>query len=179
MKRIYLHIKRLFRKFWFFLFIPFAISPIIGLGVLIIVTILSLLLFSDPIEVKDPTGHFSDKELRKIQGAEPTKPEEYLSLLARYESFQCPIKADKITTWVNSELTDDSYICNYEICDKRNKYEHITKDQMKEILLSQIDKKGKYAQSIIATNRNLVFRYNNLQTNSVEDVIITKEDLAS
>lgn len=59
MKRVFSHIKRLFRKFWFFLFFAFAISPIMGLGVLIIATVLSMALFIDPVDAKDPADYFT------------------------------------------------------------------------------------------------------------------------
>ena len=38
MKRVFSHIKRLIRKFWLLIVLRFAISPIIGLGVLIAAT---------------------------------------------------------------------------------------------------------------------------------------------
>lgn len=63
MKRVFSHIKRLFRKFWFFLFFAFAISPIMGLGVLIIATVLSMVLFSDPIDAKAPADYFTEEKL--------------------------------------------------------------------------------------------------------------------
>jgi hypothetical protein len=115
MKRVFSHIKRLFRKFWFFLFFAFAISPIMGLGVLIIATVLSMALFCDPIDTKDPADYFTEEELRKIQSDEEVDDEEYLTLLAKYQSYECPVKVDKITTWTGSEVTKDSFVCNYEI----------------------------------------------------------------
>lgn len=57
-----------------------------GLGVLIIATVLSMALFSDPIDAKDPADYFTEEELRKIQSDEDVDDEEYLTLLAKYQS---------------------------------------------------------------------------------------------
>ena len=179
MKKVISHIKRLFRKFWFFLFFAFAISPIIGLGVLIIATVLSMALFNDPIDAKDPADYFTDEELRKIQSGEEVDDEEYLTLLAKYQSFECPVKVDQITTWTSSEVTKDSYICNYEINDRWHRYGEIDIDVVKKNILAQIDKKGVNVQRILATNRNMIYRYWNRQTGNYEDVVLSIDELRS
>ena len=46
-------------------------------------------------------------------------------------------------------------------------------------ILDQIDKKGIKVQSIIATNRNMIFRYRNYRTGTIEDVILSNEELRS
>lgn len=179
MKRVFSHIKRLFRKFWFFLFFAFAISPIIGLGVLIIATVLSMVLFNDPVDAKDPEDYFTEEELRKIQSDEDVDDEEYLTLLAKYQSYECPVKVDKITTWTSSEVTKDSFICNYEINDRWHRYGEIDMNVVKSNILAQIDKKGINVQRIIATNRNMIFRYWNRQSETFEDVVLSIDELRS
>lgn len=179
MKRVFSHIKRLFRKFWFFLFFAFAISPIMGLGVLIIATVLSMALFSDPVDAKDPADYFTEEELRKIQSEEDVDDEEYLTLLAKYQSYECPVKVDQITTWTSSEVTKESFICNYEINDRWHRYGEIDMNVVKSNILAQIDKKGINVQRIIATNRNMIYRYWNRQSETFEDVILSIEELRS
>lgn len=179
MKKVFSHIKRLFRKFWFFLFFAFAISPIIGLGVLIIATVLSMTLFSDPIDAKDPADYFTEEELRKIQSDEDVDDEEYLTLLAKYQSYECPVKVDQITTWTSSEVTKDSFICNYEINDRWHRYGEIDMDVVKSNIIAQIDKKGINVQRIIATNRNMIYRYWNRQSETFEDVVLSIDELRS
>lgn len=179
MKRAISHIMRLFKKFGFILFIVFAISPIMGLGVLIIATVLSMVLFSDPIGAKDPADYFTDEELRKIQSDEDVDDEEYLVLLAKYQSYECPVKVDQITTWTSSEVSKDSFICNYEINDRWHRYGKIDMDIVKNNILAQIDKDGYKVQHIIATNRNMIFRYWNRQTGVVEDVVLSTDELRS
>lgn len=179
MKRVFSHIKRLFRKFWFFLFFAFAISPIMGLGVLIIATVLSMAFFSDPIDAKDPADYFTEEELRKIQSDEDVDDEEYLTLLAKYLSYECPVKVDQITTWTSSEVTKDSFICNYEINDRWHRYGEIDMDVVKSNILAQIDKKGINVQRIIASNRNMIYRYWNRQSETFEDVVLSIDELRS
>lgn len=179
MKRVFSHIKRLYRKFWFFLFFAFAISPIMGLGVMIIATVLSMALFSDPIDGKDPADYFTEEELRKIQSDEDVDDEEYLTLLAKYQSYECPVKVDQITTWTSSEVTKESFICNYEINDRWHRYGEIDMNVVKSNILAQIDKKGINVQRIIATNRNMIYRYWNRQSETFEDVILSIEELRS
>lgn len=177
MKRVFSHIKRLFRKFWFFMFFVAAMSPIIGLGVLIVATIISMLFFSDPVEEKDLADCFTEEEWRKIQSDEEVDENEYLTLLAKYQTYQCPVKVDQITTWTSSEVTKDSYICHYEINDKWHKYGEIDMDALRNNIISGINKDDNKVQCIIATNRNLVFRYWNCQTEVLEDIVLTPEDL--
>ena len=179
MKKVFSHIKRLFRKFWFFLFFAFAISPIMGLGVLIIATVLSMALFSDPVDAKDPADYFTEEELRKIQSDEDVDDEEYLMLLAKYQSYECPVKVDQITTWTSSEVTKDSFICNYEINDRWHRYGEIDMNVVKNNILAQIDKKGVNVQRIIATNRNMIYRYWNRQSETFEDVVLSIDELRS
>ena len=179
MKKVFSHIKRLFRKFWFFLFFAFAISPIMGLGVLIIATTLSMALFSDPVDAKDPADYFTEEELRKIQSDEDVDDEEYLMLLAKYQSYECPVKVDQITTWTSSEVTKESFICNYEINDRWHRYGEIDMNVVKSNILAQIDKKGVNVQRIIATNRNMIYRYWNRQSETFEDVVLSIDELRS
>lgn len=177
MRRVISHIKRLFRKFWFFLLFAFAISPVIGIGLLIVTTILSLTLFSDPIDAKDPADYFTKEELRKLQEIEKIEGEEFLTLLAKYQSFECPIKVDKITTWTSAEVTKDAYICNYEINDRWHRYEKIDMDTVKSDILSRIDKEDYKVKYIIDSNRNMVFRYWNHQTETIEEIVLTTDEL--
>lgn len=179
MKRVFYHIMRLFRKFWYLLMIAFAISPIMGLGVLIIATVISMTLFGDPVEAKDPSDYFTEDELRMLQSGEVDDEEEYLTLLAKYQTYECPVKIDKITTWTSSAVTKESYIFNYEIYDRWHRYGEIDKDTVKSNLLSQIDKDGCHVKYIVATNRNLIFRYWNRETDTVEDIVISTDELRS
>lgn len=179
MKKVFFHIVRLYRKFWFFLALAFIISPVIGLAVLIIATILSLALFDDPVEAKRLKDYFTEDELRKIQADEDLDDEESLHLIAKCQSYQCPVKVDRISTWTSSEVTEDAYICSYEINDKWHIYSEIDMEDLKKSILADLDKKSSWVQSIVATNRNLIFRYWNIQDETLGEVILSKEDLMS
>lgn len=177
MKRVFSHIKRLFRKFWFFLFLMFGISIVIGLVVLIIATVLSLALFNDPVEPKDPADYFTEDELRIIESDEELNDEEFLVILAKYQSYLCPVKVDKITTWTSSEVTKESFICNYEINDRWHRYGEIDMDVVKKNILAQMNKDAYKVERILATNRNMIFRYWNCQTEEFEDVVLSGDEL--
>lgn len=176
MKRVFSHIKRLFRKFWFFMFLAFAISPIIGLGILIVATVLSMALFSDPIDAKDPTDYFTEDELRKLQSGEVEDDEEFLALLAKYQTFECPVKIDNITTWTSSQLTKEAFILNYEINDRRNRYV-IDMNVAKSKALAQLNIDNDNVKHLVATNRRIIHRYWNRQTGTTEDVVISTDEL--
>lgn len=177
MNRVFSHIKRLLRKFWFLLFLAFAISPIMGLSIFVMAIILSMVLSNDPEEVKDPTDYFTQEEWRKIHSEEDLEDEEYLALLARYQTYKCPIKVDEITTWTSSELTKDSFICHYEINDKLHQYGDVDMDLLKNNILAELYKDGYKKQRIVATNRNMIFRYWNCQRETLEDIVISTEEL--
>lgn len=179
MKTVFSHIMRLLRKFWYLLLFAYALSPIIGLGAFIIATVLSIAFFSDPVESKELTDYFTEEELKKIQSDEEIDDEEYLTTLAKYQSYKCPVKVDQITTWTGSEVTKDSFICYYEINDIWHKYREIDMNVLKRNILAEIDTKGKKIRHIIATNRNLVFRYWNCQTGTCEDVVLSVDELRS
>lgn len=179
MKRVFSHIMRLIRKFGFFLFFAFVMSPIIGLGVLIMATVLSMLLFEDPIDAKDPADYFTEDELRIIQTEEIVDDEEYLTLMAKYQTFKCPVKVDQITTWTSSEVTNDAFICNYEIHDRWHRFGEIDMNEVKKNILARIDKNSSSVLRIVATNRNMIYRYWNHQKGSFEDIVLSTDELRS
>ena len=57
MKRVFLHFKRFIAKFWFFLLIVAPISPVFLIGLIIIMMVISMAFFKDPLDVEaDPAG---------------------------------------------------------------------------------------------------------------------------
>ena len=179
MKQIIYHLTRVFAKCWFIILIACTISPIVGLGVLILFTIISMVFSSEPVEEKNIDDYFTDEDMKKMDKAEELDDDEYLTLVAKFQTYQCPKKVDPITTWTSSELTKDAYVYNYEINDKKHMYRLLDMNDLKNQILSRIDKQNDKIQRIIATNRNLVFRYRNYQKNTIEDVVLTANELRS
>lgn len=179
MKNLKLHIVRVFVKLWYLLIALFIISPIWCTIVFMVALIISMVFFNNFIEDKTPEDYFTEDEWRKIHTGESVDIEEYLILLAKYQTYECPVKVDKITTWTSSEVTNDSFICNYEINDRWRRYGEIDMNVVKSNILAQIDKKGINVQRIVATNRNMIFRYRNYRIGTVEDVILSNEELKS
>ena len=105
MKRLVLHVKRLFRKFWFIIFLSFAISWLSGFLVLGLMIVISMLFFSDPVDVKGILENFTEEQLEIIFAEdvdEDVSDDDYFTILARYQTYLCPKKADRITTWICS-----------------------------------------------------------------------------
>ena len=177
MKRIYLHVKRLFRKFWFIIFLAFAISLIHGVGLLIVMTAISMLFFSDPVDVDAILDNFSERELEIILSEEmdeTVSDDDYLMLVARYQSYFCPKKVDSVTTWLGSEVTNEAFIFLYEL---KKKYESFNEEKMKAEILSNINKSSVHARRMVTSNRNMVFRYTYSNTDESFDIVITTEEL--
>lgn len=177
MKRIYLHVKRLFKKFWFFILLVFAISFPIGFALLIVMTAISMLFFSDPVDVDAILDNFSERELEVILSEEmdeTVSDDDYLMLVARYQSYFCPKKVDSVTTWLGSEVTKEAFVYTYEL---KKKYEGFNEENMKSEILSKINKSSVHARRMVTSNRNMVFRYTYKNTGESFDIVITTEEL--
>ena len=176
MKKLFLHIKRLFRKFWLVLIFLFAISFVHGLIVLVIMTTISMLFFDNIVDVDAILENFTDEQLEIIfseEMDENVNDDDYLTLLARYQSFFCPKKIERGTIWISSMLTDDAYIFCYEL--KGN--EPISIDQQKKRIFANINTNGVHVKRLVNSNRNLVFRYIYCQTDETVDIVFTTDEL--
>lgn len=176
MKKLFLHIKRLFRKFWFVIFFASAISMVFGVIVLVVMTIISMLFFDNIVDVDTILENFTEEQLEIIFSEkmdENVNDDDYLTLLARYQSFFCPKKIERGTIWISSMVTDDAYIFCYEL--KGN--ESISIDQQKKRIFAQINTKGVHVKRLVNSNRNLVFRYIYCQTDETVDIVFTTDEL--
>lgn len=176
MKKLFLHIKRLFRKFWFLIFCICAISIVHGVIALVVMTIISLLFFDNIVDVDAILENFTDEQLEIILSEEMdvnVTDDEYLTLLARYQSFFCPKKIDRITIWTSSEVTKDAYIFSYELKGK----EAITREKQKKRIFAQINTNGVHAKRLVNSNRKLVFRYTYRQTGETIEIAFTPDEL--
>lgn len=177
MRRVYLHIKRLFKKFWFIIFFFSAISLVFGLGLVIIMTVISLLFFNDPVDIDAVLDNFSERELEIVFSEnldESVSDDEYLTLIARYQSLLCPKKIDYVTTWVSSEVTKDSYIYEYELKKEPKGFDI---NVLEKNIMSSINKNSVQARRMVTSNRDMVFRYYNRSTNETFDIRISCEEL--
>ena len=176
MKRLVLHVKRLFRKFWFIIFLGFAISWLSGIIVFGLMIVISMLFFSDPVDVKGILENFTEEQLEIIfanEVDEDVSDDDYFTILARYQTYLCPKKADGITTWICSEVTDTAYVQKYEL--KNN--EHISKEVLKQNLLASINKNSVAAKRAVRSNRNLNFTYTYRNTGESFTIVITPSEL--
>ena len=183
MKRVIAHFTRLVKKIGFILFFAFAISPIIGLGLLILSMAISMLLFKDPVdvegEVKELLNHFTEEELAIVfddKVDEKVSDDDYLSLIARYQSYICENKKiDEITTWTGSTVNKESFIYCYELNDKKILSFDI--DKQKEGMRNSLNKSNVQTCRIINSGRNLIFRYTFRYSSKTYDVVFSNEEL--
>ena len=176
MKKLFLHIKRLFRKFWLVLIFLFAISFVHGLIALVIMTTISMLFFDNIVDVDAILENFTEEQLEIIFSEEMDEnvtDDDYLTLLASYQSFFCPKKVDRKTIWISSMVNDDAYIYCYEI--KGNN--PISIEQQKKRILAQININGVQVKRLVNSNRNLVFRYTYCQTDETVEIVFTTDEL--
>lgn len=177
MKRLFLHIKRIFKKFWFIIFFMSAISLVFGLALVIVMTIISLLFFDDPVDVDAILDNFTERELEIILSEEVDESvadEEYLELLARYQSYFCPKKIDPITIWTVSRVTTDSFIYEYEL---KKRIDGFSVEKLRKDILGRINKNSVDILRLVRTNRNMIFRYTYRDNYETFDIVISTEEL--
>ena len=177
MKRVFLHSKKVIANHWFIIFIAGAISFILGIGMFLLLLIWSMAFKQDPIDVDDVMDNFSERELEIVLAEtidESVSDEEYLSTLAKYQSYFCPKKLDYLTTWVGSVYTGDSYVLNYEI--KRD-IEAINQETLRKNILAQINKNSVQAIRLARSCKNMIFRYTDRKTYESFDIVIGNMEL--
>ena len=177
MKRVFLHSKKVIRNHWFIIAIAWAISFVFGIGLFLLLLIWSMAFTQDPVDVNDVMDNFSERELEIVLAEtvdESITDDEYLSTLARYQSYFCPKKLDYLTTWVGSVYTGDSYVLNYEI--KRD-FEAINQETLRENILAQINKNSVQVIRLVRSCKNMIFRYTDRKTYESFDIVIGNMEL--
>lgn len=176
MRKLCLHLERLFRKFWFIIIPPFMISPVVGCALLFMTLIISLLFFDNIVDVDAVLENFTEEELEIVLSQEVDEnvsDDEYLTLLARYQSLIFPKKNKREIIWTSTVVTHDAYIHNYEL--KGN--ETILFDVLREQIFAQIDKNCVHVKRLINSDRELIFRYTNRQTGETKDIVFSPDEL--
>ena len=177
MKRVILHSKKVIRNHWFIICIAGAVSFVYGIIAFLAFLIYSMNFTEDPVDVNDIMKEFTEEELGIVLADtmdENVSDEEYFTLLARYQSYFCPKKVDRVTTWVGSEVTEDSYIMSYEI---KKEIEGFSADVLKDNILKEINPNCVQTIRLVRSCKNMVFRYTNTSTYDSFDIVITPNDL--
>ena len=177
MRRVYLHVKRLFKRDWFIILIVSSISFVYGIGLVIVMTIISMAFFKDPVDIDAILENFTDEELEMIQAEyldENVTDEEYLTTMAKYQSYMSPKKIDYLTTRIGAESTNESYILIYEV---KRKIESVSENSLKESILANINKSCVLTQRIVRSNKNMIFRYTYRNTENSFDIVISNDEL--
>ena len=177
MKRVILHSKKVIRNHWFIICIAGAVSFVFGIIAFLAFLIYSMNFTEDPVDVNDIMEEFTEEELGIVLADtmdENVSDEEYFTLLARYQSFFCPKKVDRVTTWVGSDVTKDSYNKSYEI---KKEIEGFSADVLKDNILKEINPNCVQTIRLVRSGKNMVFRYTYTNTYESFDIVITPNDL--
>ena len=171
MKRVLLHSKKVISNHWFIILIAGAISFIIGIGMFLLLLIWSMTFTQDPIDVNDLMDNFTEREMEIVLAEtidESVSDEEYLSTLAKYQSYFCPKKVDYLTLWTGSIYTGKSYILYYEV---KKRFEEIDRNILKENILTHI------SMRLVRSNKNMIVRYTDRKTSDYFEIVITSQEL--
>ena len=177
MKRVFLHSRRVFQNHWFIIAIAWAVSFVFGITAFLLFLIYSLNFKEDPVDVKEILNNFTEEELAIVLSDnvdESVSDDEYLQLLARYQSQFCPKKIDYMTTWTGSEVSDSTYIMYYEV--KKN-FEVIDKDVLRNNILTTINKNNVQTIRLARSHRNMVLRYTDSKSGDYFDIVIDNNEL--
>lgn len=177
MKRVLLHSKKVISNHWFIILIAGAISFIIGIGMFLLLLIWSMTFTQDPIDVNDLMDNFTEREMEIVLAEtidESVSDEEYLSTLAKYQSYFCPKKVDYLTLWTGSIYTGKSYILYYEV---KKRFEEIDINILKENILTHINKNSVLSMRLVRSNKNMIVRYTDRKTSDYFEIVITSQEL--
>ena len=179
MKRVFIHSKRVIRNHWFIIAIAWAVSFIFGIAAFLLFLIYSMNFKEDPVDVKEILNNFTEEELGVVLSDtvdERISDDDYLQLLARYQSYLCPKKVDNMTIWTGSEVTDSSYIMYYEV--KKN-FEAIDKDVLRNNILTQINRNNVQTIRLARSHRSMVLRYTDRKTDEYFEIVINSQELTA
>ena len=177
MKRIFLHSKRVLQNHWFIIAIAWAVSFVFGIAAFILFLVYSMNFKDDPVDVKEILNNFTEEELAIVLSEtvdESVSDEEYLQLLARYQSQFCPKKIDYMTIWTGSALSDSSYIMYYDV--KKN-FETIDQNVLRNNILAQINRNNVQSIRLARSNKNMILRYTDCKSGEYFDIVIESKDL--
>lgn len=177
MKKVFLHSKKVICNHWFIICIAWAVSFVIGILAFLAFLIYSLVFTEDPVDVKDVLNNFTEEELGIVLSEtvdENVTDDEYLSILARYQSYFCPKKLDHLTTWVGSENTKDAYILYYEV---KNSFDNIDHDVLRTNILASINKNSVQSIRLARTQKEMVFKYTDRKSNDSFEIAISSNEL--
>lgn len=184
MKRVILHAKRIIRKFWIFLLLVCAGSPLIGIPVFALMLSISLLFFGDPIDIDEKAllEYFTKEELDALNATEideSISDEDFLELYARMQNFICPQRVDRATVLKRVSLANDAYIYEYDLNEQDSRVKDNYEVELKKEILSNIDRKDVRTMRMIRSKRNFIYRYWNTNSDGYKDIVITPEELNS
>ena len=177
MKRIIAHAKRLFNSYKFICMVFFLIVPLEFIGMFILMTIISVLFFEDPIDEELVRRYMSEEELQIIGSDtldENVSDNEYLALMVRFMNITCPRRVDRQTQWIGSRVTNKAFTYLYECKMKSGKIDF---EKLKKKDIRKLDRKNIVIQRIIRSKRDLIYSFTCPDVTRSIEVVITNDEL--
>jgi hypothetical protein len=81
---------------------------------------------------------------------------------------------DRVTTWLGSEVSEESYIRYYEV---KGEIEGFSKERLREVILRDLGNHSVDVVRVARSNRNMIFRYTYKNTGESFDIVISNEEL--
>lgn len=104
-----------------------------------------------------------------------------LKMTSLTTKIMLPIQVDKITTWIDTQMTSSTFEYIYLIddleIDINNINMNVIKHERIESLRQNLDIMDKVIKCCLATNRNLIYKYICKQSNKTVCVVLTYTDL--
>lgn len=104
-----------------------------------------------------------------------------LAMIALSTKLMLPLKADPVTTWTNTRLTDTTFEYIYNIDDDEIDLENVDIESVRlerlELLRQNMDLLENVVRGCISTNRDLVYKYVGNISNKTVKITLTNADL--
>lgn len=135
--------------------------------------------------VSKETGyiHLSSEEilLALAQSHFSSSEEASLGMTALATRLMLPLVIDDWLTWIDTRLTDTSFVYVYTLDDRGINWEEVDRELIKREQISRVrqnkDVLEKVVRCCLATHKKLVYRYIGINSQNIIDVILTEDDL--
>ena len=176
MRKLYLHFVRLIKNMGCLFVIIFLVTGPYVLIVIPVCLIISLIFFSDPIDVQKITEQFTEEELKILDAEkieEHVSDDLYLSLYVKMMNLRANISLDENKQKIIIELNDDSIVFNYRFFDEATKARFDKKKtEFATMIKNDLVKQFVPYHRLKNSHRNLIVRYYDLNSDNFTETIV-------
>lgn len=176
MRKLYLHFVRLIKNMGCLFVIIFLVTGPYVLIVIPVCLIISLIFFSDPIDVQKITEQFTEEELKILDAEkieEHVSDDLYLSLYVKMMNLRANISLDENKQKIIIELNDDSIVYSYRFFDEATKARFDKKKtEFATMIKNDLVKQFVPYHRLKNSHRNLIVRYYDLNSDNFTETIV-------